>query len=585
MEVQDFRYGDYTLGSFASEIVFLPMSKAKHYLNAVLLSDNKEVATFDGIYTSARKDSLDATINLEKFPCKLLNCFMPSDGTAALDGTANGKINIVGATDKLDFNGDLLPDSMHILSPLYSVNLRVGDKAIPIRHSVINMDSTMLYSTTGDPLKMNGNVDFSNTSNVKLDLALQGKNYELINAPKTRGSLVYGKVFSDIDLTVKGSTDLTIVKGNLKILGNTDVNYLMTNSPLSVDDALSGLVEFVDFSDTTHTDTAKTGLPPTGMFVNLGLKVDRTAHMHCELSADGNSYVDATGGGNLKLMMFPSGDMMLNGRFTMDKGEMKYELPFIPLKTFSLKSGSYLRFTGDVYNPMLNITATEKAKASVNDNNSATRMVDFNVGVAISRTLNDMGLQFLIEAPEDMNVANELASMSQEERSKAAVTLLATGMYMTTGNRSAFKANNALNSFLQSQIQSIAGNTLKTIDLSVGVEGSTTASGNAQTDYTFQFSKYLWNDRVTFIIGGKVSAGGTDTQQNQSFIDNISLEYRLNNSGSHNVKLFYDHDNQDPLEGQYSSAGAGIVLRRKMDSLSELLLFRKKKTEQSQSNK
>ena len=108
----------------------------------------------------------------------------------------------------------------------------------------------------------------------------------------------------------------------------------------------------------------------------------------------------------------------------------------------------------------------------------------------------------------------------------------------------------------------------------MGVEGSTTASGNAQTNYSFQFAKHLWNDRVTFIIGGKVSAGSENSSENQSFIDNITLEYRLDESGSRNLRVFYDHDTQDPLEGTYSSAGVGLVLRRKTAHFGDLFIWR-----------
>ena len=48
--------------------------------------------------------------------------------------------------------------------------------------------------------------------------------------------------------------------------------------------------------------------------------------------------------------------------------------------------------------------------------------------------------------------------------------MLATGMYLTDEsmmNGSGFKASNALNAFLQSEIQNIAGSALKTVDLSM----------------------------------------------------------------------------------------------------------------------
>lgn len=143
--------------------------------------------------------------------------------------------------------------------------------------------------------------------------------------------------------------------------------------------------------------------------------------------------------------------------------------------------------------------------------NDQPRTVPFDVGVRITQPLNNMGLTFIIEATEDLTVQNQLATMSADQRSKTAVAMLATGMYVTddmlTSGGSGFKASNALNAFLQSEIQNIAGSALKTIDLSIGMENNTSAAGTETTDYSFQFAKRFWNNRISVIIGGKVSTG------------------------------------------------------------------------------
>ena len=319
---------------------------------------------------------------------------------------------------------------------------------------------------------------------------------------------------------------------------------------------------------------------PEGSFdLTLGISVSDAARFHCDLSEDGQSYVDLEGGGDLTLRMTQQGEMRMTGRFTTNSGEMKYALPVIPLKTFHLVQGSYVEFTGDVMNPTLNIAAKERTKAVVTENDKP-RSVAFDVGVAITKPLNEMGLEFTIEAPEDLAIQNQLASMSAEQRGKAAVTMMATGMYMTDETMmsgSGFKANNALNAFLQSEIQNIAGSALKTIDINLGVESGTTATGTSTTDYSFQFAKRFWGNRISVIIGGKVSTGADAQNSAESFINNVSVEYRLDKSATRYVKVFYDRDSQDPLEGQLTKTGAGLVLRRKTDRLGELFIFRTKK--------
>ena len=175
----------------------------------------------------------------------------------------------------------------------------------------------------------------------------------------------------------------------------------------------------------------------------------------------------------------------------MNSGEMKYALPVIPLRTFYLTEGSYIDFTGEPMNPTLNIAAKERVKASVNDNDKP-RSVNFDVGLKLTQPLNRMGLEFTIEAPDDQTIQNQLASMSAEQKNKLAISMLATGLYLEENNASnGLKTSNALNAFLQNQVQQIAGKALKSVDLSVSVEDGTSATGESNTDYSFRFAKEI----------------------------------------------------------------------------------------------
>ena len=102
-------------------------------------------------------------------------------------------------------------------------------------------------------------------------------------------------------------------------------------------------------------------------------------------------------------------------------------------------------------NPTLNITATERTKATVSGSSGAGRSVDFDCGVKITQTLNNMGVEFTLDAPQDMIIHSELQAMGREQRGKLAVTMLTTGMYLADGNTSAFSMNSALSSFLNSE--------------------------------------------------------------------------------------------------------------------------------------
>ena len=256
---------------------------------------------------------------------------------------------------------------------------------------------------------------------------------------------------------------------------------------------------------------------------------------------------------------------------------MKYSLPVIPLKTFEISPDSYIEFTGDMMNPTLNITATERTKATVASNGGTGHSVDFDCGVKITKTLSNIGVEFILDAPEDMQLHSELQAMGVEQRAKLAVSMLTTGMYLSDGNTSNFSMNSALSSFLNSEINSITGNALRTLDVSFGMDNSTDASGEMHTDYSFKFAKRFMNNRLKIAIGGKVSTGAELQQRNNSFFDNVSLEYRLDDTANKYVTLYYQNNAYDWLDGYSQKYGGGFIWRRKLQKFTDIFRFKEPK--------
>lgn len=572
------------LGDVACSAIYLPKDNDVHFVDARISLDNEEVAALNGDYRNVEEGSLDASLSLTHFPLKLANGFIP-DKLVALTGKLDGEVTIKGnaATPKID--GQLSLDSVSLESDIYGARFRLDNRPVLIKDNKMNFDNFSVYTRGDNPFTLTGSVDFSELSNMMFDLRMVARNYELINAPRKRHSVLYGKVYVDIYSSLQGQLDNLKMRGNINVQGSTDVTYVLKDSPLTVEDRLSGLVTFVDFRDTTKTVS---DIQPIynagGVDVLMTLHIDEGALVHVNLSEDGESYVSLNGGGNLSMQYTPQGEFLLSGRYTVVNGQMKYALPVIPLKTFSLKNGSYVEFNGDPMNPSMNIAATERVRSTVTEND-VSRSVNFDVGVSITNTLENMGLEFTLEAPEDTGLQNQLVAMSKEERGKLAVAMLATGMYLGEGNSNGkssggFSANSALNSFLQSEITNIAGSALKTVDITLGMEDATSSDGSQHTDYSFRFAKRFWNNRISIVIGGRISTGNDDPNSSgnsDSFIDDISLEWRLDDSGTRYIRIFHNTNYDSMLEGEITETGAGIVLRKKVSKLGELFIFRKKK--------
>ena len=452
------------------------------------------------------------------------------------------------------------------------MKVRFDDDPVRIVGSNLLLENFNVYAHNDNPLTIMGNVNFSDLDHITVDMRMRAANYQIIDAKENSRSEAYGKAFVNFMGRMNGELSNLTMRGKLDVLGSTDMRYILRDSPLSTDNQLDELVKFTDFSDTTQTVVNRPDL--AGFNMNLTMEVSKGAHVIAYLNADHSNYVDLMGGGTLRMTYNPADNLQLTGKYTLSNGEMKYSLPVIPLKTFVIQDGSYIEFTGDMMNPTLHITATEATKATVTGSNGVGRSVDFTCGVIITRTLNDMGLEFTLDAPEDMQLHSELQAMSVERRGKLAVSMLTTGMYLSEGNTNAFSMNSALSSFLNSEINQITGNALRTLDLSFGLDNSTDAAGNMHTDYSFKFAKRFWNNRLKVVVGGKVSSGSEYQNGTESVFDNVTLEYRLDDSANKYVTFFYDNNAYDWLDGYTQKYGAGFVWRRTLQTFSDIIRFR-----------
>lgn len=578
--VRKLTYENHPVGDIGMGATWLPDENKTHYLNAYMTVNDQEAMLVDG--TLQDNSLLDISAELQHLPLHIANAFVP-DQMVMLGGDLDGQLQVKGTVEQPKVDGELILDSVSVYARQVGARYWFDNRPVKVENNRLLFNKFAIYTTSPNPFTIHGNVDFRNLNQPTANLDLKATNYTLLDAPRTRESMIYGKVFVDLAATIRGRLDALVMRGNMNLLGNTDVAYVLTDSPLTVEDRLDGLVSFTSFADSIQTDTLSA---PTmslgGMDMIMTVHIDNAVQIRADLSPDRSKYVSLEGGGDLNLQYTPQGDMNLSGRYTLSSGVMKYALPMIPPKEFSLVNGSYVDWRGDPMNPTLNLKAVERVRASVAEgDNGATRMVNFIASISIKNRLEAPELIFDLEAPEDATVQNELQAMGAEERSKQAIAMLATGIYLNSGIKGGgLTMGSALNSVLQSQINALAGSALESVgaSFSVGVEDRTASeTGEKQTDYSFRYSQRFFNDRFQIVIGGKVSTGANATNDAESFIDNISLEYRLDASGTRYVRVFHNKNYESILDGEITETGVGLVLRRKMNRLGELFIFKKNK--------
>ena len=566
------------IGNEALEIVYFPKDKKTHYLDMMLSHNDEEVARLSGDYLDDANDpGLKGEISLTRFPLGITQAFTKESGMS-LNGYVNSELSAEGKLSSLSTDGFIQFDSVYLNAPLFGTDLHLSDKKVTIDNNRITFRNFDIFAKGENPFKLNGTVDLNTPTNPAFNLRMNATDYELVNAPRTRGSMLYGRMFIDFRAFISGALNSMKVYGNATLLGKSNITYVLPDAPITTDKELDGLVEFVNFQDTAKVKNIEEEADFGNMNISLGLKIEDGARINADLDANRNSYVMLRGGGNLNMTYTSDDGLNVTGTYAMSDGELKYELPIIPLKTFNIIDGSKVTWSGDVLDPTLDITAIERITTSVNIDDSGMQPVAFDVGVKLSNTLSNMGLTFTISAPDNAVVQDQLNSLDAETLNKYAVTMLITGTYI--GNTKGMTVSNALSSFLDAKINDLAGTAMKSVSVNVGINDAENAeTGSTYKNYSFSLKKRFWNDRLTIIIGGEVNSGDHPTT-NDSFINNVSLEWKISENSNRYLRLFYDKNYESLLEGEIIETGVGYVYKKKLQNLRELFVFKKKNKKQ-----
>lgn len=577
--LDNFMYDRQNVGKFglALKVANNPKTRSLWADGIVWVNDKKTIVLNGALNDSTSTNPFMLNMSMIQFPLSVANPFLPP-GTARLQGTLNGTMKVTGDASKPVMDGYLQFDSASVKIDMIGSTYRFSEEKIPVDSNIVRFNNFSINTLNENPLTINGTADINNMADVKLDLELEGNDMLMVNSTRPRGGAdIYGKGYMGIKADVKGSMTNLYCNADVALLSGSDVTYVMTSSQSAITSQNTGdMVTFVNFADSSQVSLDSKQAQATSMTLNATLRVLPNTTLNVDISTDGKNHASINGQGELSYTMSPQNPGRLIGRYTINEGEVKYTPPLMSEKDFRFKEGSFVNFTGDMMNPGLNVSATDRIKANVTPDGGNSRLVYFDVTISVTGSLDNMKVVFDLSCDDDITIQNELSSMSPEQRANQAMNLLLYGVYTGPGTKANAGLNgNPLYAFLASQLNTLASN-VKFVDISFGIDQyNSTIQGNTSTatNYSYQISKNLLNNRIRIVVGGSYT---TDPQADENFaenlVNNISFEYLLNQSGSMYVKLFR-HTGYEIIEGEIISTGVGFVYKRNLNSLRDMFKF------------
>lgn len=573
LSVNKMTYQDGDLGSVSVAFFYEPRDNNSHYVTAQVSSNGDLALTADGIYHSlGRKGTLDMEASFRAFPLYLANPFLSSD-LISLAGTLDGAFSITGTPESPILNGTPHITDGSITLAMTGNKYLLDKHHLSIRNSRLALDNYRL-TLEGEKtsIYLDGWLSLFGPEALKSDLHLYADHAQVIDSKHQYQQSIYGRAVLSADLRVQGFLTAPQVRGSVTLHGGTNATYVLSQAAIKAQNNMSGVVDFVNLSDTTSqrqiTEAPKQSLGR--MDLSVALLIEPAVQIGVDLSPRGEDYIRIQGGGDLRLKYPPLGMMSLVGRYDFNGGEVQYEFPVVGRRHFDIDHESYLVWSGNLMDPYLHFIASQKLRADVTEGDRSHK-VDFEVSIKADENLNDLTLSFDLAAPEDLSTQNKLSAMSEEERGKQAVAMLVSGTFLASDLRQ-ISVEQVLSSVAMSELNNLTGKLLQGTSLSLGMElGGYDQSQLQQTNYTYSFSRRFLDDRIRFVIGGRVASGNLPTNYEQTFIDNVTFEYRLDEAGRQYVTLFHRRNNDNILEGVVSETGVGYLVKLKARNFIDLL--------------
>lgn len=611
INVNKFYFGKDTIGNVAIKVNNLVENT---YSADVRVSENGNDIQLLGEYFSppTGKSNFNATLELKPLKVKTIQA-LSMGYLKDSDGDLNGKLKITGDFDNPKINGDLTFDKARLNIAMLNADLLVDNQKIQFSNQGINFRQFELSDLKGNTAKLNGSIATNDYQDFKFNLNLITYNFAIVNSSRKDNDLFYGKLYVTSNLRIKGDLDNPIIDGNVKANENTDFVFIVPNENPGVAER-DGVVKFVNKSDTARPmvfaklDSLTKVTKLTGYDLTLNLSTDKEAKFKIIINEGSQDALNIQGVAELTTSIDASEKITMSGNFTVQDGN--YSFNFGPIKKeFGFQQGSTITWNGDPLDARLDITALYSrrfspyelvsAQLGPENQNIYKQKIPFDVKLILTGDLFKPDIRFDIDVDDNNAIAsqdviskvnNALVALRNDpaEMNKQVFSLIVLGNFMSanpfgslsgSGNVEGW-ARNSVSSFLSNQLNNLASNLIKGVDLDFNLQSEQDyISGNAQmrTDLNVDISKMLFDDRLKITIGSNFEVEGQTRpgENSNNIAGDISMEYQLSPDGRYFVRAYRKNQYQATLQGQFVETGIGFIINISYDKFKELFMSSK----------
>ena len=544
-------------------------------LNVNILNDTRKTLNLSGSYYTARKkDNLDFIVEMDSLQLNVLSPFLTGIVTD-MKGFGNGKVAVTGSLEEPDIQGRLtLKDGgckIDYLNTYYTFS-----PTILVDNKSISFQNMVLTDTLGNKARVDGVIHHDKLKDFNLDLRLYPREFLALSTTSKDNDTFYGDAVATGIISVTGPFNDIKLNIGAQTCRGTNLTIPLNKSAKVKD---NDFIVFIN-NDEESKDDENAGQPVASKSnFSLQLNVNATDDANLKIILPSNlGTIDATGNGNVKMNTATSEDFTMYGDYTIKNGRFQLTLMDVLSRTFNLKSGGTLKWTGNPTDGRIDATGSYSVRASLSslgiqvDSTSSNSNVNVECLIHLKGALLNPTLTFGMRLPNASDDITQTVfalvdTTNQAVMEQQALSLLVLNSFAYVGSGiSDLSIANILGGGMQMNI---------TDNVNVGVSYHA-GDANSYDEYQLALRTQLFENRLTIEtnVGMMTSY---DAANASSIVGEFDMYYKLSQDGRLQGH-FYNHSNYN---SNFNSAafdrrapytqGLGLSYSRSFNALRDLL--------------
>jgi len=584
-DVSDFKYNNIYVGSLQLEKAILNQN---YFAYDIRLNQSRKSIKSKGIINFNDAKKINANLEINSFDMLILQDML-KDYLYATNGKINSKIKITGNIDNPLFNGYLSFTDAQIGFKEINEVFKIGKEKIILENDKLFLDNLKLIDKNNQEIYFAGNIQYKNNNLTFNTVEVNAKGFEIMNSQYREENPIYGLVVADILLKANGKIDNLKMRTKISLDYPTNIKYVFPED-LSAENH-SDMVNFtkidtVQIFDSIAKQSINNYKQKLSVFDDLDaeLEIKEGCKFNLFFDKSKENYFDAKVKGKIKYIV-NRGISKTYGSIDILQGNMKYSMPMVTMNKLKVEDGSFIQINNNLENPYISVNASTKIWASTgNLIDDYNKNLEVSVFMFMRGNLDNLVMQFDIsQETSDPLVSSKISQMSKNERSVNAVNLLVRGQFETSQNSaSAIDINSYINSMFASGLNKLISDRVKFVDMNFDIKtfNNLNSSGAVenQSNLFFNVQKGFYNNRLRIKYTSNMTT--TLTQQDEQVGQlntytqrNFFIEYDINKSGTFQSVLFRKDAYEDILEGDITSTGGGLKIRRNYNSFGDIFKF------------